>query len=60
MAPFECLHEAKLTVDLIYEGVLPIEIKFISNTAEYGDLTRGTSLNKNVKRKQIKDVKIGF
>jgi ketol-acid reductoisomerase len=41
IAYFECLHEVKLIVDLIYEGGLDRMRYSISNTAEYGDLTRG-------------------
>ena len=41
IAYFECLHEMKLIVDLIYEGGLSRMRYSISNTAEYGDLTRG-------------------
>jgi ketol-acid reductoisomerase len=41
MAYFECLHEVKLIVDLIYEGGISNMRYSISNTAEYGDLTRG-------------------
>jgi len=41
MAYFECLHELKLIVDLIYHGGLGFMRHSISNTAEYGDLTRG-------------------
>lgn len=41
MAYFECVHEVKLIVDLIYEGGLTNMRYSISNTAEYGDLTRG-------------------
>src|SRR5579871_4697753 len=41
MAYFECIHEVKLIVDLIYEGGLARMRHSISNTAEYGDLTRG-------------------
>ncbi|WP_343043871.1 ketol-acid reductoisomerase [Marichromatium bheemlicum] len=41
MAYFECLHEVKLIVDLIYEGGIANMRYSISNTAEYGDLTRG-------------------
>jgi len=41
MAYFECLHEMKLIVDLIYEGGIANMRYSISNTAEYGDLTRG-------------------
>lgn len=42
VAYFECLHEMKLIVDLIYEGGLAWMRHSISNTAEYGDLTRGS------------------
>lgn len=41
MAYFECLHEMKLIVDLIYEGGISNMRYSISNTAEYGDMTRG-------------------
>src|SRR6266404_3457893 len=41
MAYFECLHEVKLIVDLLYEGGIANMRYSISNTAEYGDMTRG-------------------
>jgi ketol-acid reductoisomerase len=41
IAYFECLHELKLIVDLMYEGGITWERYSISDTAEYGDLTRG-------------------
>jgi len=41
MAYFECLHEVKLIVDLLYEGGISNMRYSISNTAQYGDLTRG-------------------
>jgi len=44
MAYFECIHEMKLIVDLIYEGGMAKMRDSISNTAEYGDLTRGPRL----------------
>ena len=44
MAYFECVHEVKLIVDLIYQGGLDYMRYSISNTAEYGDLTRGPRL----------------
>jgi len=44
IAYFECLHEMKLIVDLIYEGGLARMRDSISNTAEYGDLTQGPSV----------------
>jgi len=42
MAYFECVHEVKLIVDLIYEGGLAAMRYSVSNTAEYGDYTRGS------------------
>ncbi len=55
MAYFECLHEVKLIVDLIYEGGISNMRYSISNTAEYGDLTRGPRIiNKNVKKEMKK------
>ncbi|HET7315686.1 ketol-acid reductoisomerase, partial [Salinisphaera sp.] len=44
MAYFECLHEVKLIVDLIYEGGIANMRYSISNTAEYGDISRGPRL----------------
>ena len=41
VAYFECLHEVKLIVDLLYEGGMDWMRYSISDTAEYGDLTRG-------------------
>ncbi len=41
VAYFECLHEVKLIVDLIYEGGFAKMHEFVSETAKYGDLTRG-------------------
>jgi ketol-acid reductoisomerase len=41
MAYFECIHEMKLIVDFIYEGGISNMRYTISNTAQYGDLTRG-------------------
>jgi ketol-acid reductoisomerase len=41
MAYFECLHEMKLIVDLVYEGGISEMRYSISNTAQYGDMTRG-------------------
>ena len=55
MAYFECLHELKLIVDLLYEGGISDMRYSISNTAEYGDLTRGPRLiNANVKAEMKK------
>ena len=44
MAYFECIHEVKLIVDLVYEGGIANMRYSVSNTAEYGDLTRGPRL----------------
>ncbi len=44
MAYFECLHEVKLIVDLIYEGGIANMRYSVSNTAEYGDYTRGSRI----------------
>ena len=58
MAYFECLHEVKLIVDLIYEGGIANMRYSISNTAEYGDLTRGPRvINENVKKEMKKILK---
>ena len=63
MAYFECLHELKLIVDLIYEGGLSWMRHSISNTAEYGDLTRGPIvIDQDVKEKMkslLEDVQSG-
>ena len=63
MAYFECLHELKLIVDLMYEGGIANMRYSISNTAEYGDVTRGPRLiNEQVKdemRKILKEIQSG-
>ncbi|MHB1516291.1 MAG: ketol-acid reductoisomerase [Acidiferrobacteraceae bacterium] len=63
MAYFECLHELKLIVDLMYEGGLGNMRYSISNTAEYGDLTRGPRIvNEQTKaemRKILKEIQSG-
>ena len=63
MAYFECLHEIKLIVDLIYEGGIANMRYSISNTAEYGDFTRGPRIiNKKVQsqmRKILKEIQNG-
>ena len=56
IAYFECLHEMKLIVDLIYEGGLARMRYSISNTAEYGDLTRGERVVGDETRKAMKEV----
>jgi len=55
VAYFECLHEMKLIVDLIYEGGLSRMRYSISNTAEYGDLTRGNRIVGDETRKAMKE-----
>ena len=56
MAYFECIHEMKLIVDLIYEGGLSRMRYSISNTAEYGDLTRGPQLIGPEVRERMKKI----
>jgi ketol-acid reductoisomerase len=56
MAYFECLHEVKLIVDLIYEGGLANMRYSISNTAEYGDYTRGKRIITEETRAEMKRV----
>jgi ketol-acid reductoisomerase len=55
VAYFECLHEVKLIVDLIYEGGLSRMRYSISNTAEYGDLTRGNQVVGDATSKAMKE-----
>jgi ketol-acid reductoisomerase len=56
MAYFECLHEVKLIVDLIYEGGIANMRYSISNTAEYGDLTRGPRLITDGTKQEMKRI----
>jgi ketol-acid reductoisomerase len=56
MAYFECLHETKLIVDLIYEGGIANMRYSISNTAEYGDLTRGPRIITDETRKEMRKI----
>ena len=56
MAYFECLHETKLIVDLIYEGGIANMRYSISNTAEYGDFTRGPRVIGPESRKVMKEI----
>ena len=62
-AYFECLHELKLIVDLMYEGGLAWMRHSISDTAEYGDYTRGPRIvnegTKNEMRKILKEIQTG-
>ncbi|MDQ3271011.1 MAG: ketol-acid reductoisomerase, partial [Pseudomonadota bacterium] len=63
MAYFECLHELKLIVDLIYEGGIANMNYSISNNAEYGEYVTGpnivTSATKEAMRKCLKDIQTG-
>src|SRR6188768_150189 len=63
MAYFECLHELKLIVDLIYEGGIANMNYSISNNAEYGEYVTGpnivTAATKEAMRKCLKDIQTG-
>ena len=56
MAYFECLHELKLIVDLMYERGLAYMRYSISNTAEYGDYTRGPRVVDEGTRERMKQI----
>jgi ketol-acid reductoisomerase len=56
LAYFECLHELKLIVDLMYEKGLSGMRFSVSNTAEYGDYTRGKRIISDTTRQAMKDV----
>jgi ketol-acid reductoisomerase len=56
MAYFECLHELKLIVDLMYEGGIANMRYSISNTAEYGDITRGNRIITEETKKEMKKI----
>ena len=56
MAYFECLHEVKLIVDLIYEGGIANMRYSISNTAEYGDHSRGPRIVNDAVRDEMKKI----
>jgi ketol-acid reductoisomerase len=63
VAYFECMHELKLIVDLLYEGGLAKMHEFISETAQYGDLTRGPRVidasTKERMREVLKEIQDG-
>jgi ketol-acid reductoisomerase len=63
LAYFECLHELKLIVDLMYENGIQGMRHSISNTAEYGDMTRGTKVigepTREAMRKILSDIQSG-
>jgi len=56
MAYFECVHEVKLIVDLIYEGGIANMRYSVSNTAEYGDYTRGNRIVTDQTRAAMKEI----
>ncbi len=56
MAYFECLHELKLIVDLLYEGGITNMRYSVSNTAEYGDLTRGRRIVTDATKAEMKKI----
>ena len=56
MAYFECLHELKLIVDLIYSGGLKYMRYSISDTAEYGDYTRGPRIITEATRQEMRKI----
>ncbi|MDK8323532.1 MAG: ketol-acid reductoisomerase [Campylobacter ureolyticus] len=56
MAYFECLHEMKLIIDLIYQGGIADMRYSISNTAEYGDYVSGSKIITDETRKAMKDI----
>jgi len=56
IAYFECLHELKLIVDLFYEGGISYMRYSVSDTAEYGDLTRGRRIITEETRKEMKKI----
>ncbi len=56
MAYFECLHEVKLITDLIYEGGIANMRYSVSNTAQYGDMTRGPRLIDDYVKEEMRDI----
>ena len=56
MAYFECLHEMKLIVDLLYEGGISEMRYSISNTAQYGDMTRGPVVVNDETKRRMKSL----
>ncbi|MBV6424089.1 MAG: Ketol-acid reductoisomerase (NAD(+)) [Steroidobacteraceae bacterium] len=56
VAYYECLHELKLIVDLLHEGGLAKMHKFVSETAKYGDLTRGPRIINAASRREMRKV----
>ncbi|MCM8812587.1 MAG: ketol-acid reductoisomerase [Candidatus Omnitrophica bacterium] len=56
IAYFECLHELKLIVDLFYQGGISYMRYSVSNTAEYGDLTRGKRIITDATKQEMKKI----
>lgn len=56
MAYFECLHELKLIVDLVYQGGISHMRSKISETAQYGDFTRGSRIITEETRREMKKI----
>jgi ketol-acid reductoisomerase len=56
IAYFECLHEMKLIVDLIYEGGLGLMRYSVSNTAKFGDFTRGSRIITEATRAEMRRI----
>jgi ketol-acid reductoisomerase len=56
IAYFECMHEVKLIVDLMYQGGLSYMRYSISNTAEYGDLSRGSRIITDETKAEMKKI----
>jgi ketol-acid reductoisomerase len=56
MAYFECVHEVKLIVDLIYQGGLNYMRYSVSNTAEYGDYSRGPRIITDETKAEMKKI----
>ncbi len=56
VAYYECLHELKLIVDLLHEGGLARMHKYISDTARYGDLTRGPRVVNKATKKEMRKI----
>jgi ketol-acid reductoisomerase len=56
VAYYECLHELKLIVDLLHEGGITKMHRFISETAKYGDLTRGPRIVNKGTKKEMKKI----
>lgn len=56
IAYFECMHELKLIVDLLYEGGLARMHQYVSDTAKYGDLTRGKRIVTEEARRRMREI----